>query len=72
MIDPDKTYSAITTIFFVALIFSVFIFSDLVAVIVIVASVAGLALNWLSNQYSLREEGWQQERERWREGERWW
>lgn len=72
MLDPEKPYRAITITFFIALIISVFAFSDLVAVIVIVGSVAGLALNWLSNQYGLHEEGWQRERERWEEGERWW
>lgn len=72
MTDPDKTYSAITAIIFVALIISVLFFDDLVAVIVIVGSVAGLALNWLSRQYNLQEGSWQEERERWEEGERWW
>lgn len=72
MVDPDQTYRTITTILFITLVISVFVFSDLVAVIVIVASVAGLALNWLSNQFNPREQGWQKERERWKEGERWW
>lgn len=72
MIDPDKTYRTITTVFFLALIISVFAFPDLVAVIVIVASVSGLALNWASRQYKLQEKGWRKERERWENGDRWW
>lgn len=72
MIDPDKTYSTITTLLFVALIFSVFFFSDLVAVIIIVTSVAGLALRWLTQQHNVSSGGWQEERERWKDGERWW
>lgn len=72
MVDPDKAYGAITTAFFIALIISVFVFPDLVAVIIIVASVAGLALNWLSNQYSSQNDSWQEEREHWEKGDRWW
>lgn len=72
MIDPDKTSRTITTILFVSLIISVFVFTDLVAVIVIVASVTGLALNWLSAQYNLKERGWQKERRRWEKGKSWW
>lgn len=72
MIDPDKTPRVITTAFLIALIISVFAFPDLVAVIIIAASVAGLALNWLSNQYSQQKGGWQKEREHWEKGDRWW
>jgi hypothetical protein len=72
MIDPDKTYNTITTLLFIGLILSVFVFSDLVAVIIIVTSVTGLALRWLTQQQSVTSGGWQEERERWKDGERWW
>lgn len=72
MLDPDKPYTAITTLLFFALILSVFIFSDLVAVIIIVTSVTGLALRWLTQQRNVFSGGWEEERERWKDGERWW
>lgn len=76
MINPDKTPSAITTAIFLGITVSIIVFDetfeDLVAVIIIVASVAGLAFNWLSRQYSPQEKGWQEERENWEEADRWW
>lgn len=76
MIDPDRTSSAITTAMFVGTTLSIIVFDetfeDLVAVIIIVASVAGLAFNWLSRQYTLQEKGWQKERENWEDADHWW
>lgn len=76
MIDPEKTLSRITAIIFLGITVSIVVFDetfeDLVAVIVIVASVAGLAFNWLSRQCSPEEKGWQEERENWEEADRWW
>jgi NhaP-type Na+/H+ or K+/H+ antiporter len=68
----ELTYERITTAIFVGLLFSIFFFSDLVAVIIIVASMAGLALNWLSRQHNSRQKNWQKERQRWEQGKSWW
>jgi hypothetical protein len=62
----------ITTTIFVALLLSVFLQPDLVAVVVVTLSVAGLALNWLRRQYSSQQNGGQEERERRGKGDRWW
>lgn len=72
MTDPNASYRTITAVLFVGLLISVFFFSDLVAVVIIVASVAGLALKWFSRQFGTRQEGWQKERERWEQGKGWW
>lgn len=72
MIERDISYQTITTMIFAALLISVFFFSDLVAVVIIVATVAGLALKWFSRQFDTRQEGWQKEREQWEKGKSWW
>ncbi len=72
MVELDTSYQTITTVIFTALLVSVFFFPDLVAVVIIAATVAGLALRWFSRQFGGRQEGWQKERESWEKGERWW
>lgn len=72
MSDFDLPYGTLTAIIFVGLLILVFQFSDLVAVVIIVASVAGLAFNWMSRQYDLRQDGWEKKRRKWEDGERWW
>jgi hypothetical protein len=72
MADLDIPHEVLTTIIFVGLLIMVFRFSDLVAVIIIVASVAGLAFNWMSRQYDVREDAREKKRRTWEEEERWW
>lgn len=72
MFNLDLAYETITTITFVGLLIAIIFFSDLVAVIIIVVSVTGLALRWLSQQYDTGKGGWSEERRQWEEGERWW
>lgn len=72
MIELDTSYQTITMAIFVVLLISVFFFSDLVAVVIIVATVAGLALKWFSREFGTRQEGWQKEREQWEKGKSWW
>ncbi|PSQ71530.1 MAG: hypothetical protein BRD31_02625 [Bacteroidetes bacterium QH_2_64_26] len=76
MIDPKKTPNRTTAAIFLGLTVSIVVFDetfeDLVAIIIIVASVTGLAFNWLSRQYSPEEKGWQEERENWEKADRWW
>lgn len=71
-VELDITYRMITTAIFVGLLISVIWFPDFLAVVIIVASVAGLALRWLSRQFDTRQGRWQKERQRWERGERWW
>lgn len=73
--DLDIPYGTLTTIIFLALLFAIFRFPDLVAVIIIVASMAGLGLRWLSNRYyqlNPQQDNWRKERRKWEEGDRWW
>jgi hypothetical protein len=76
MVDLNRTFNAITIAIFVGLAFSFIVFEDtvedIVAVVIIVASVSGLALNWFSRQHGMQEGGWKEERERWEEADRWW
>ena len=72
MPDLDIPYGTLTTIIFVGLLLAVFFFSDLVAVIIIVAAMAGLGLNWLGRHYKTRQDGWRDERRKWEQGKRWW
>lgn len=72
MPDLDIPYETLTTIIFVGLLILVFQFSDLVAVVIIVGSVAGLAFNWMSRQYDTRQDTWEKERQKWEQGKRWW
>lgn len=72
MIKLDPSYQTITTMIFVGLLISVIWFPDFVAVVIIVASVAGLALKWFSREFGTRHEGWQKEREQWEKGKSWW
>ncbi|MFB6274418.1 MAG: hypothetical protein ABEL51_16160 [Salinibacter sp.] len=72
MPELDIPYETLTPLVFVGLLILIFRFPDLTAVIIIVASLAGLALNWMSRQYNTEEDEWPQERRKWEEGDRWW
>lgn len=72
MPDLNIPLSIVTTMIFVALLLAVFLQPDLVAVVVITVSMAGLALNWLRRQYSSQRNGGQEERERRERSDGWW
>lgn len=62
----DLEYETIVMIIAAGLLFSVFLLPDLVAVVIIVATLAGLALNTLQDPTPSPQE------QMWRQGENWW
>jgi hypothetical protein len=72
MPDLNIPYEKLTMIVFVGLLTSVIFFSDLVAVIIIVGTVAGLAIGWMNRRYTSQNDNWRNERRNWEEGQRWW